>query len=721
MAPLTPAQIKSAYDQALKLMTARRYDDALKPLQQIVAANPNIAEVHFQVGRLAIESNRPHLGLKPFQKAAALKPSESAIWTGWAEALALGGRPEDEKTFLVALRDAPLAIARKITLQDRFGAHRAASRRQTGGQDQAEVEALIALMKDRRYPEAEARARAAVARYPQSAVALNVLGGAQAMQGNPEAAKANFAKAAALDPGYAEAQDNLGRILLDQNRLEEALVQFRKAVTLTPYMLSALVNYGACLARLGHATSAIAPLERAVAHAPDPALCLIALGNAHTRARNYAKAEEVLERAVAASKGKSADAYGMLAQAQSRLGKDDVALENYEHALALDPDSPIANGGKASTLQTLGRFDEAEQLFRRVFDLDPTNGENFRSFIASHKTRPGDPVIDMMLERFERKDLNTLDRLNLGFAIAKALEDVKDYDRVFKYLDQANALMRQLFPYDIAQRVREVGQLKTAFAGFDWHGTAIAGTTDFAPIFVTGMPRSGTTLIEQIISCHSRVQGAGEVGKATQQAQTLMVRGDRVRPMAAVDPRAIAELGIEYAAYMRERFTDKPQVSDKSIQTYLYIGLIKLALPQSRIIVVRRDPRDNLLSMYKNKFPDGTHLASYDQRDVAILYDTFVDMVDFWRGIVPDWFYEVDYDALVSDPDPETRKLIAACGLEWEDACLSPQDNDRKVETLSLFQVRQPITKASVKGWKRFEKDLAPMLDELKARGHVTD
>ena len=144
-------------------------------------------------------------------------------------------------------------------------------------------------------------------------------------------------------------------------------------------------------------------------------------------------------------------------------------------------------------------------------------------------------------------------------------------------------------------------------------------------------------------------------------------------------------------------------------------------MPNARFIVVRRDPRDNLLSIYKNKFPDDTHLYAYNQRDLAHYYKTFVDMIEFWRERVPGWLYEVDYDALVSDPEPETRKLIAACGLGWEDACLRPQDNDRKVETLSVFQARQPITRASVKGWKRYENDIAPMLDELRKLGLVSD
>ncbi len=151
----------------------------------------------------------------------------------------------------------------------------------------------------------------------------------------------------------------------------------------------------------------------------------------------------------------------------------------------------------------------------------------------------------------------------------------------------------------------------------------------------------------------------------------------------------------------------------------MYLGLVKLAMPNARFVIVRRDPRDNLLSIYKNKFPDDTHLYAYDQRDLAKFYGTFVDMIEFWRERVPDWFYEVQYEALVANPEEETRKLIAACGLEWEDACLSFHENKRKVETLSVYQVRQPITKASVELWQRYERDLKPMLDQLREDGHV--
>src|SRR5690606_9523831 len=312
----------------------------------------------------------------------------------------------------------------------------------------------------------------------------------------------------------------------------------------------------------------------------------------------------------------------LLAQAQARLGKDGEAMANYDRALSLDENAPIAVGGKALLLQTLGDFEEAEVLFRKGFEIDPLNGENFRAFIMSHKAKPGDPVIDMMLGRYDDPAMLPTDRMNMGFAIAKALEDMKDYGHVFRYLDEANTLMRKMSPYGIDQRFQQVAETKAAFAGMDWHGTRIEGTTDFAPIFVTGMPRSGTTLIEQIIASHSSVTGAGEIGECARAAQVLIT--DPKNPMKMHPPAMdeIAGLGRRFETFIRERFPESDRITDKSIQTYMYLGLVKLALPKSRFVIVRRDPRDNLLSIYKNKFPDDTHLYAYDQRDLARFYTT---------------------------------------------------------------------------------------------------
>lgn len=711
--------IQTVYALGMEQQAAKDFPAALKTYGRVLRMNPDIAEAHYQIGRILCDTDAANAAIPHLRKAAELRPKEDAVWKALAIAVALGGNKTIESEFLSALKRAAIPPHVKIELQDRFGAQRTASKPATGGVSVQNIRRMLQLMDSGRFSDAQIAAERFTKSNPQSAVAYNVLAATQALQGRVAAAEQNFRAAIRLDSRYAEAHEHLGRLLASQNKPEEALDAFRKAVTLAPGRTSALVALATMQTQNGSASGALPLLERAIETDPDSAEVYRALGNALTRLRKYDQAEIAFEKAIELLPKDSPDLIALLAQAQSRIGKDDSAMQNYERALAMNENTPIAVGGKALLLQTLGDFDAAETWFRKSFEIDPNNGENYRAFIASHKTKPGDPVIDRMLERYEDTSITKTDRANLGFAIAKALEDVKDYSRVFHYLDEANALIREANPYDIAKRKRNVSALLEAYADVDWHSINIEGTTDFAPIFVTGMPRSGTTLIEQIVSSHSTVTGAGEVGEAAGSGYQLVMRRGKARQFDTIAQEEFAAVGHGFKAYIRSRFPDSDKITDKSIQSYMSLGILKLAMPNARFIIVRRDPRDNLLSMYKNKFPDDTHLYSYDQHDLATYYGTFVEMIDFWRERVPDWFHEVQYEELVANPEEETRKLIAACGLEWEDACLNFHENKRKIETLSVYQARQPISKASVALWQRYEKDLKPMLDALKEGGHV--
>lgn len=721
MAPLTGAQIKTAYAEAMKLYARKDANEALKRLRTLALDCPHVAEPPYQIGRILTEKLLAGAAIPYLERAAEIKPGETAIWMAWSDAVALGAGPEEERSFLDALKKAPIPVKTKLLLQNRFGSSRRSSHPVTGGAALPDLQRMIAMIEAGDAGGAEAMASRLLARHPGSAVAANILATAQAALGKHSAAHGNYLRALKLDPNYAEAHDNMGRLLFDANRKEEAVRHFSRALSLAPGLQSALINFGSALISLGNAGAAVTLLKRALAAQPDLELVHRALGNAHTRLRNYALAETHLLRALELTDAPEARTIALLAQAQSRQGKDDEAAENFERALAIDPDEPTAVVGKAVLLQTLGRFDEAQVLFRRGFELDPLKGDNYRQFMSSYKAKPGDPLIETIKGHYQDERLDDQNRMNMGYALAKAMEDMKEDDEVFRYLDEANALMKKSYSYDIALRLREVHNTKQAMKDVDWLGRKIEGASACAPIFVTGLPRSGTTLVEQIISSHSQVEGGGELGELTKQAQQLIIRKEGLASVKDMPDDVIAALGRNFEEYLAPRFPGAPHVSDKSIQSYMYIGLIKLALPQSRIVVVRRDPRDNLYSMYKNRFPEGTHLYTYDQRDLVTFYGTFLEMLDFWRERVPDWFYEVQYEDLVSNPEEETRKLIAACGLDWEDACLNFHENKRKVETLSVFQVRQPISKASVQGWKRFEKGLKPMLDALREGGYVTD
>ena len=653
---------------------------------RLIEANPKIAEVHYQIGRIFTQANQARRALPHLKAAANLRPGEVSVWQALAEAVALSGVAEEETTFLKVVKSAPLQPKDRIALQDRFGPQRAQSWVGSGGADPKTVGDLVALMGAQRFADAERGAAALLKAHPKSAVAANILATAQAAQGRIEPAIASYRAALAINPDYAEAHDNFGQMLLRLRRVEESITHFRRAVALAPGMVSALSNLGSALSKNGDAQAALPYLKKALEQVPDYYPALIGLGNVHTKLHQHDKAEELLERAVANTGGKNAESLAFLGQTQSRLGKDDIAMENIDRALAMAPDLAGAVGGKAGLLQSFGRFDEAETYFRKVIELDPSNGDNYRLMLASYKVKPGDPLIDKMVALHDDAASPNQDRMNVSFALAKALEDIRDYGRVFHYLDEANRLTRKAYPYDIKELFAEVEAATRVQSGFDWHAARIEGTTDYAPIFITGMPRSGTTLVEQIVSSHSRLTAAGEVGDGAREAHKLLMPKAGERPLGTIPGSEIAAFGHGYEANLRAKFPDAVQITDKSIQTYMYIGLVRLAMPNARIIVVRRDPRDTLLSIYKNKFPEGTHLYAYDQRDLARYYATFVEMIDFWRAQVPDWFYEVQYEdsgrrprGAVAQADRGLRAGVGGTVPE-----LSPQRaQDRDAERLS--------------------------------------
>lgn len=715
--------LKDVYASAMAAMQAGEAAKALEIFGAIHDANPKVAEVEYQIARLFLGFDRFGRALFHAAAAAALAPGQPAVWATYADAVALEGSASARAEFLQAVKVAALPAPQKAAMADRFGAGAKATHPPTGGAPNPALAQLLALFAAGKHAEAEAAATRLLAAHPSCGIAANVRGSALAALNRPEAAIAAFRAALAAFPRYAEAQANMAPVLVRLGRMDEAHRAWRTAIALTPDLVPALAGLGHQILAEGKPAAALHWLDRAAALAPGRLDVLQAQGNAHTVLRDYPAAHAAFAAACAASGRKAAMPLMMLAQATAHLGRDDEAEATYRDALALEPENAAIRGAYGVFLQGLGRFAEAEAEFLAAIAANPETGESYRLYYASHKAVPGEPMLAEMERRFADPATTELDRRSLGFAIAKALEDVKDHARVFDFLDPANALKRKAHPYDVAERERQVDQLIAAMEGMDWSRPTIEGTTDAAPIFVTGMPRSGTTLVEQIIASHSRVTGAGELADATVSALRLMPRGadGALRPASAIPAEDFAQLGQDYTAMVRARFPDADRITDKAIQTYLTLGLTRLAIPNARFIVVRRDPRDTLLSIYKNVFPEGTHLYGYDQVDLARHYATFVRMIDFWRAKVPGWFYEVQYEALVDDTEVQCRALIAACGLEWEDACLNFHTNTRKVETLSVFQVRQPINKGSVRAWERYGERLAPMIKRLRQDGMIKD
>ncbi|WP_425040446.1 tetratricopeptide repeat-containing sulfotransferase family protein [Primorskyibacter sp. S187A] len=456
------------------------------------------------------------------------------------------------------------------------------------------------------------------------------------------------------------------------------------------------------------ALAAFEQLRQALPKAPEP---LFHLGRTYFALGRLQRARSVFEQARALAPGEE-QVLIQLARTYARLGEREAALDAHDDRIKKTSGSLAAYMDKALTLQQFGAFEEAEQIFRKVYGQARKSGEFFRIWFAGRKfTSSQDKALKAALSLWKSPALAPKERLNLGFALAKAMEDLQQYDAVFRYLDRANADQRTLAPFDPEEhRARLQDMVNSA----PEEKIARRGTSDFAPIIVTGMPRSGTTLIEQILAAHPQVRASGELAKARLLTYLTFGPAGHVPPISTADVETLDLFAERYAAASRETAQgDAPRITDKSIGNYLVLGHIAAAMPKAHVIVVRRDPRDVALSIYKNHFALGTHRYANSLDTIAAQMAGFEEAVRFWKGRVP--LTEVSYDDLTANPEGQTRALIQAAGLDWDDACLDHTAGQSAVTTLSIAQVREPIHRRSTGGWRRYEAQMQPFIEAWEA------
>lgn len=396
--------------------------------------------------------------------------------------------------------------------------------------------------------------------------------------------------------------------------------------------------------------------------------------------------------------------------AEGRLGHHETVAALHDRLIALSPREIKPKADKALFLQNIGDFAGAGKLLKKLIRQHPNETELYRMLAAGHRFAKGDPLIRQMQALWTNPRLNDSGRVQIGFAMAKACEDIGDTGRVFSYLNPANAAQARLAPFDAAARDAEWQAFRNAQDGADY--TPLGEPLPLRPVFVTGLPRSGTTLVEQIIAAHSAARAGGEMRHALQEAVSHFGPAETMLPLKDIPEARLRDWSESYQRLLRRDTGPAPGVvTDKAIQSHLVFGLIARALPGARIIVVHRDPRDQALSIYKNHFQQGTHRYANAFGDIAHTIKMFRASVAFWKERLPGRIFEIRYDDLVSDPEPQARALVAAAGLEWEDACLNFHDAKAEVKTLSLAQVRQPIHAGRRAAWRKYETEMAPFLD----------
>lgn len=714
MLPVNPSRIPALAKEAQTHQTAGRYSQARKLLETIVATKPDLAVAHFNLATVLLKLDESGKALDHLDRAADLKPDEPAIWKQYATTLRLVADANRTAAFLTKIKKARIDRSLLISLQEMLRPKVRKSNVALGSASPAEIQVAIAHLQKGRFAEAASQAERLSRAHPDISIIADLLAYAQGELGQVVDAESNFKRAIRLDPNYAEARANYGQFLLRQGRNDDAIVELREALRLLPDMPTALTSLGMALFRKGRSVQAIRFLKRSLALNPtsiptrlELADCLLADFKAEEAAEVV---KPILDTPIPNAKHRV-----LYARALEEMGRHADAMAEFDAAYKDASNKTLVVTAKAGLLQTLGDFDGAEALLRDAIELDPLIGKIYTTLLVTKKLKADDPLISKMEAAYDHPDITPASRMHLGYALGKAMEDIKAYDKVFPYLRAANDEMRRTYPYDIAQHQKSTQTLFDMFGKVDFSLGRDQGKSDFAPIFVTGLPRSGTTLVEQIIASHSTVTGGGEMNYASFDRLNQIV-GDleqrSLRSFDLTDPQLI-EIGAQIEARMREAVPGADRITDKGMSAYEMIGPIRAIFPKSRMIVVRRDPRDTLVSMYKNMFQEGRHLYTNSLRDLAIYYRGFVEIIDFWRERLPDAFYEVEYEALIADPEVEARKLIAACDLEWEDQCLAFYENKRPVATLSVHQVRQPLYSSSMQAWRRYEDDLGELFDAL--------
>jgi tetratricopeptide (TPR) repeat protein len=592
---------------------------------------------------------------------------------------------------------------------------------------------------------AAASLRRALALEADFAEAHDSLGAALQDAGQPADAAASFRRALELRPGFAEAHGNLGNALVDLGQLEEAVHHYRRMLELRPDIAEAHNNLGNALLSLRRFDEAATSYRRALALRPNAPGAHANLGNALHALGRPQEALVHCRRALELEPD-SAEAELLKGNALFDLGRLDEAAASYVRALKLKPDYTEAHIAAGKVLRQIGRiteaeescrkalgvaadssealallgeiqadrgrFDDAEQLFRRAIAIAPDQPEAWAGLARYRKMQP-DAAWLAAAQRLLGKSASLGQEINLRYALGKYFDDVQDFDNAFSSYRLANELKKRSAPkYDGVRLARRVDQIITLYNA-DWlRGARAQSNESRRPVFIVGMPRSGTTLTEQILASHPEAFGCGELRfwhAACVDYESSVLRGAEGRG-------AIPAAAEKYLSLLASFSADAARVIDKMPANFMNLGLIHAAFPHARILHMRRNPLDTGLSIYFQIFSN-THLYANDLEDIAHYFTQYSRLMVHWRSTLPKGtILEVPYEKLVADPEAGIREIVQFVGLSWDPRCLRFNETERTVITASNWHVRQRISTSATGRWRNYERYLGPLrsLTELE-------
>lgn len=645
--------MSTALTQALILLDRADVPAAIRCCEQALRTAPADTEILRLLGAIHARHGRHVEAIALFRRALAIEPDSARLHEDLGTALLDHGAAADA----LPLLERAVALAPDST---------------TAGTRLAE-----ALLAAGRPQDADALFERAFARDPRLGTLARA--GDALRNCKPRAAWDLAREVARKDPDDVDALRLLAQAAVALERYRVATALYGRIVERAPRHVEAWRELALALKEAWRIEEAVAAAERALALAPDDARL------------------QVLRA-------------GMLA----RAGDPASAVPGFEEALRLRPDSPGTWLGYGHVLKTLGRADDGIAAYRRAIRQKPGFGEAWWSLANLKTHRFSDDDIAAMEVQIARGDIGEDALTHFCFALGKAREDRGEHDAAFAHYDRANRTWRRHVQYDPVQTTTEHDAAIAAFTPELFARLAGAGEPDPAPILIVGLPRSGSTLIEQILASHSHVDGTSELPELGRLVRSVNRDGGPPYPAAVSEftSARCARLGRRYLEATQRHRRGRPRFTDKMPNNFALVGLLRLILPNARVINAKRHPLDTCLGCYKQHFASG-QTFTYDLEELAEFYLEYDRLMAHWHAVLPGFVLDVQYEELIADQEGQTRRLLEFCGLPFEQPCLEFHRTERPVQTASSEQVRQPLYSSSVGHWRRYERHLAPATEIL--------
>ena len=676
-----------------QLYASGRYKQAENLCRQIIKLKPSMADAHSILGVVLNAQGNPKEGIASLKRAVKLAPKVASYRSNLGEIQRQSGNVADA---IVSLQEAIDLDPKNSQAYNNLG---------------------ITRFDSNNFEEAIESYRKAIELNPEFAEANNNLGNALRRLGKFDEAMEAYQNALAYREKYPEAYNNLGTLLRDLGKNDQAEHSLRKALQQNPAYLDAHNNLAALYFQERRDVDALRELSEALKLAALDKRALILTARIQIRRTNFVAAEQAC-RMVLKDDPENAEALTVLGQVMHEIDRYEDSLEYLEKAAELAPRNPETANFLGVALKSVGRLEEARDQILKGIQLSPAMYgayANLNDLVDFSKEKELFERLETIMEAASKSNADYM--LPLHFAYAKALDDNGQHEKALEHYIAGGKLKRKLLDYKEEETLQFFEDIKEAFPAKIFKDRPYPGNPTPRPLFIVGMPRSGSTLVEQILASHPDVYGAGEVKYFSQMLHKLR---DRF-PSLSKYPTMVKELkpnhyklvadGYEKALF--QNAGNAKIVTDKLLTNYFFVGLLHLMFPNAHFINTRRDPVDSSLSAFTKLFKDDMP-HSYDMRELGRYYRQYDSLMKHWEKVLPKGVMKVvEYENVVANTEEEARSIIEFLGLEWDEQVLEFHKSKRPVKTASVAQVRKPIYKTAVKRWKKYGKGLQPLIDTI--------